>query len=325
VIENNPDFNPLAFSLDLSTLKNTPPRQMRIQRVVPQRMLWAFYYPWYYAGDWSSTQLKDRPATRYASNDPRAIARHIEEAQSSGIDGFVSSWWGPDDYTDQNLKMLLDLARDKNFSVTIYFETLKDGGPRNADEIFNWLAYAIATYRDHPAFMKVNGKPLIVVWASGTVPLDTWKSIFARLRAQELDATFLAMGYNVANLEVFDGLHEYGIFTIPNLAETFTATARATRYYPLLADSPVPKIWVATVQPGYDERLIPGRSGLFKTRDDGAFYRATFNAALQSNPDWIFITTWNEWWEHTYIEPSELYGDKYLQITREFAEKWKGK
>ncbi|MGB3905510.1 MAG: glycoside hydrolase family 99-like domain-containing protein [Anaerolineae bacterium] len=39
-------------------------------------------------------------------------------------------------------------------------------------------------------------------------------------------------------------------------------------------------------------------------------------AALHSDPDWIFITTWNEWWEHTYIEPSESYGDQYLEITR---------
>ena len=39
--------------------------------------------------------------------------------------------------------------------------------------------------------------------------------------------------------------------------------------------------------------------------------------------DWIFITTWNEWWENTSIEPGELYGDQYLQITKEYAEKWK--
>jgi len=58
---------------------------------------------------------------------------------------------------------------------------------------------------------------------------------------------------------------------------------------------------------------------------DGEFYRSTFEAALESDPDWIFITSWNEWWEHTYIEPSELYGDQYLRMTREFARQWKGR
>lgn len=321
VIENSSGLNPLEFSIDLVSLKNSLPHQLQIQPV--RKMLWAFYYPWYNLSDWSSSLLKDRPAALYASDDSKAITRQIEQAQTAGIDGFISSWWGPGHYTDRNLKLLLDIAHTKNFSVTIYFETLEDGKPRDSKEIFTWLSYAISTYSDHPAFMKVNDKPLIVIWASNAVSLTTWKNIFAELRTQGQDAIYLAMGYDLANLEVFDGLHEYGIFTIPDLTQTFTSVGRATRYYPLLADSPASKIWVATAQPGYDERLIPGRSGLFRERDNGAFYRTTFNAALQSDPDWIFITTWNEWWEHTYIEPSELYGDQYLQITHEFANKWK--
>ncbi|MBC7194961.1 MAG: hypothetical protein H5U37_04825, partial [Caldisericia bacterium] len=54
------------------------------------------------------------------------------------------------------------------------------------------------------------------------------------------------------------------------------------------------------------------------------YYWNTFETAIESDPDWIFITTWNEWWEHTYIEPSELYGGLYLWITYVFANKWKG-
>jgi hypothetical protein len=185
-VPNNPAVNPLTFTVDLSILKNISPRQAQIQR--PPRMLWAFYYPWYHAGDWSSVQLKDRPATRYSSDDPAAIARQIEQAKSAGIDGFISSWWGPGDYTDKNLKRLLDLARERSFAVTIYFETLGDGGrPRGAELLTRWLTYLITTYRDHPAFMKVNGKPLIVLWASGAVPLATWQEVLAKLRAQGLD------------------------------------------------------------------------------------------------------------------------------------------
>ena len=324
VVEDDPGFNPLPFSVDLSTLRSAAPRQMQIERLARQRMLWAFYYPWYSIGDWASPILRDRPATRYSSDDPRAIARHVEQAQSAGIDGFISSWWGPDDYTDENLKTLLDIAHERGFLVTVYFETLKEGGPLSRAEILDWLTYLISAYRDHPAFMKVDGKPLVAVWASREVPLDTWRTIFSDLRTQGLDATFLAGNYGVANLEVFDGLHEYGVFLIPDLAQTFVSTGGATRYYPLLSESAAPKIWAATVQPGYDDRLIPGREGLLQQRNDGAFYRSTFDAALQSDPDWIFITTWNEWWEHTHIEPSELFGDLYLQITREYAEGGRG-
>jgi hypothetical protein len=124
---------------------------------------------------------------------------------------------------------------------------------------------------------------------------------------------------------VFDGLHEYGVFTFADLVQTYLSTARGVRYYPLLSDQHTPKIWAATVQPGYDDTLQPGRQGLVQDRLNGDFYRATWEAAIQSDPHWIFITTWNEWYEHTHIEPGELYGDQYLEITREYADLWRAK
>jgi hypothetical protein len=64
---------------------------------------------------------------------------------------------------------------------------------------------------------------------------------------------------------------------------------------------------------------------LVKQRDGGTFYRYTFEAALQSDPDWIFITSWNEWWENTHIEPSQAFGNLYLEITQEYSDLWKAR
>jgi hypothetical protein len=174
------------------------------------KMVWAHYYPWYESlQEWSSPMLKDRPQTLYVSQDPAAMARHIEQAQSAGIDGFISSWWGPGTREDNNLGPLLNLAQARNFYVTIHFETLDWlGQPRNAEEIYNMLVYFITTYREHPALFKVRGKPVIPIWASQTVPLETWRDIFSRLRAQNLDAFFLAMSFDISLLDVFDGLHQ---------------------------------------------------------------------------------------------------------------------
>jgi hypothetical protein len=325
VIQADPGFNAIEFTLDLSRLAGEEPQTAQLLTASRQKTLWAFYYPWYSMNDWASESLQDRPVTPYASSDKSAIDRHIEQAQSAGIDGFISSWWGPGSDTDRNLRMLLSIARERNFWVTIYFETLagENGSPLSGEKIYEWLAYAISRYRDEPAFYKFEGKPLIVVWASGAVPLETWRQVFARLDEEGLEAVYLAMGYDLGNLEVFAGLHDYGVFLYPDLAQTLRSTGRAVRYYPLLGEQGVVKIWAATVQPGYDDTLLPGREGLVQDREDGAFYRTTFEAAIQSDPDFIFITTWNEWWEHTYIEPSESFGDLYLQITREYAERWK--
>jgi hypothetical protein len=321
--------NPAYFSVDLTPLRDSPPIVTTIQGKSHEKMLWAFYYPWYSLNNWSSSWLKDHPLEQYSSSNKEDIARQIEQAQSAGIDGFISSWWGPETDTDSNLEKLLDIAGEKKFRVTVYFETLAspNASPLGESQIRSWLAYVIKKYRDHPAFMKVDGKPLIVIFVSATVPLETWIRVFTSLREQGLDAVYLAMdwGYGLSSLEVFDGLHDYSIFNYPDLKQKYLSTARGVHYYPLLSEQHTPKIWAATVQPGYDDTLQPARQGQIQDRLNGDFYRATWEAAIQSNPDWIFITTWNEWYEHTNIEPGELYGDQYLRITQEYADLWKGK
>ncbi len=323
VVPDSGGLNTLPVRIDLANQADLALETAQIQRLALPRMIWAFYYPWYRLDDWGSDILIDRPAKPYASHDPESIARHIEQAQDAGIDGFISSWWGPEDYTDRNLETLLDLAQDRGFSVTVYFETLRGDGPQPRNVIIRWLRYLLSTYAEHPAFYKVNGKPLVLFWASDTVPIETWQEIFDTLRAEGLESFSLGIGYSATNLEVFDGIHEYGVFLYEDLSQTFLAANRLTRYYTALTVDSPPKVWAATVQPGYDDRLIPGREGLVQDRENGDFYRSTFEAAIASDPDWIFITTWNEWWEHTHIEPSENFGELYLEITRAYADQWK--
>ena len=318
--------NPLTFTVEAEAL--TANGSLEAPKPIVDKMVWAFYYLWYHLGDWASPILKDRPATRYASSDPQALARHIEQAQSAGIDGFIASWWGPGDQTDYNLKLLLDAAAMRGFAVTAYFETLyAEGwhavGPRDEQQITEWLEYLIREYGQHPGYYRLNGKPVIVVWASNSVPLATWQRIFTNLRTRGLDAFYIAMGYNPEVLSEFEGLHEYGVNGHYRLGALYQHAAQLVRSSSLLYPDAAPKIWIATLQPGYDERTIPGRQGYYWERRNGDSYRYTFEAAMKSDPDWLFITTWNEWWEHTYIEPSEQYGDLYLRLTKEFANAWK--
>jgi hypothetical protein len=289
--------------------------------------------------------LQDAPQLGYyESSDSVLIARHIEQAQSAGINGFIASWWGPPLKPKPNptpLEILLNLARDRDFFVMINFETVefdpvtREAIPRDKETILNWLRYAISHYGSHPAFMKVEGKPVFVIYLSHLVPDSTWQSIFTQLRRENLDATFIA-DYagewpKLDGLTLFDGMHTYSILNVvqsnsqvaDTLVPAYERAGRCVRHYSLLADSAAPKIWTATVQPGYDDHLIPGRATPILPRENGALYRATFAAATASDPDWIFITSWNEWWEHTYIEPSRNYGGQYLQITHELAGQWR--
>jgi hypothetical protein len=285
------------------------------------KMVLAFYYLWYNKENWKTFKLKDEPLTFYSSSDLKAIERHIRLAKNNGIDGFIASWDKPNSYSDLNFKNFLDLCKKYNFKTAIYYETLDGNGPRNSDEIFNSLKFVIQNYGSDPSFIKIFDKPLIFIWASNEIELKSWHEIIKRLEREKLYATFIAMGYDISNLEVFDGLHQYGIILIDDLSKEYQTLSSIVKNYHLFGKKQ--KIWTATVQPGYDERNIPKRPGFFKERKSGNYYEQTWKAAISSNPDLILITSFNEWWEHTHIEPSKLYKDFYLKLTKKYSRMWK--
>ncbi|MGQ9610727.1 MAG: dockerin type I domain-containing protein [bacterium] len=312
--------NPKIFSIDTF---NFLEGNLGYERSDIRKMIFAFYYPWYTYESWRSPYLLDNPLNPYSSDNISAIQHHVYLAKQAGIDGFISSWWGPNDYTDKNLQKLLNVAEDMGFSVSIYFETLADDppGPRSESEILSWLRYFIQTYGKDKRFFHFKEKPVIFIWAAGTLPIDVWERIFKNLRNDGYDAFFIADTINQNYLRIFDGLHTYG----PTSGdETFKLLSDTTKSYGWLENDPRLKIWLATVQPGYDDTVLPGRRGLSKDRSNGATYINTFEASISTNPDWILISTFNEWWENTHIEPSQNYGTLYLELTAKYADIYKG-
>jgi hypothetical protein len=72
------------------------------------------------------------------------------------------------------------------------------------------------------------------------------------------------------------------------------------------------KYWIAPFAPGFDARLVGGRSVV--PRNDGQTLRTEYATAVQSAPDVLGLISWNEFSENTYVEPSVNYGRLYLQV-----------
>jgi hypothetical protein len=125
-------------------------------------------------------------------------------------------------------------------------------------------------------------------------------------------------GIDVSYLRVFDGHHLYSIAWSPNVE------GELRKWPPRIARFGADKIWVATVMPGNDDLKTKRPDSYVRDRQNGEFYRQSWRAAFASYPDWIVITSYNEWVEGTMIEPSVTYGNLYLDITREYAAKFKG-
>lgn len=317
--------NPEAFTVDAALLLAGEFGSEFSRPSIPPLIL-AFYYPWYSLDSWKSPILQDQPLVPYSSGDVSVISHHVHLAKQAGIDGFISSWWGPGDCTDDNLQKLLKISEDMDFKVSIYFETLTGDPPRARpeDEILSWLRYFLDTYGQDEHFLQLEGKPVIFIWAAGAAPLSTWKRVFDTLRAEGREAVYSANTLDPSYLEVFDGLHDYGPAFKADLDADFRQASTAVKTYGWLEDNPQFRIWAATLQPGYDDTTIPGRDGQTIDRASGATYDRTFEASINSDPDWILITSFNEWWEHTHIEPSVNHGNLYLELTAKYADIYKG-
>jgi len=278
--------------------------------------LLAFYYPWYHEMEiWEGSNLKDTPDPLYLSNDPKAIQRHIQQAKEAGVTAFCCSWWGQGNYrmTDESLETMYEVAeRDGEFKLCPYFELINDGGGAlGSKEIYKRLKYLIDKYGKHPATFKLRDKILIPIWQSGQVPLEKWEKIFAQLDKKGFHATYLTMG-GARDLAVFDGIYCYTPPDWPSFCAQYETLSAVAKKHD--------KVWVATVMPGFFKQGVPEAT---KDRADGEFYRTNWKFAAESDPDLIFITSWNEFYEHTHIEPSKKYGYDYLNATKKYVEKWR--
>lgn len=292
----------------------------------------AFYYAWYGLDQWVPSKVPDTPAVPYTSSDRSTMIRHVEQAQQAGIDAFAVAWYGPkvhNNQTETNFRTMLEVAGQRGFRCTVDFETRSPFFHSQAD-IVGALRYLIDNHAASPAFLRYEGKPLIFFWAvrnvftgQGQSAIDAWASIRQQVDPQH-NTLWIADGANIEFQRVFDGHHLYNITWNPpvNVNTTLSKWGNNVRSYN--AQHGTDKLWVATVMPGYNDLCIQGRSNRFAhDRRNGAYYRETWQAAMNSAPDLMVITSFNEWLEGTQIEPSVSYGQLYLQLTSELSAAFK--
>jgi hypothetical protein len=301
-----------------------------------ERLALLNYFAWYDGTGWDDCNVSagDKPAQPYGSDDPAAIARHVRLALEAGADGFTQQWFAPGERTDRNFETLLAQSQGTGLRSTVVFlRHIWHGGPASQADVVAALRYLLERYSGHPNFLRYQGRPVIFITdlyrvplAAGQTPQQAWASIRAQVDPQG-QTWWIGEGLDPLYLAVFDGLWVYKIThaAYPQAYLKASQWANAARQWES-------RLWVATISPGWDDLRSGCRSDVRapsqmhqQARQEGAFYQATFDAALASNPDWLWISSFNEWVEGTYIEPSAFYGDFYLHKTRELIAAFKGR
>jgi len=93
-------------------------------------------------------------------------------------------------------------------------------------------------------------------------------------------------------------------------------------------------LFVPSVGPGYDdERIRPWNAANTRDRQHGAYFELAFSTAVDSHPEMISITSFNEWHEgtqieeaiprqtadHRYADYAPHSSDFYLKLSRKWA------
>jgi hypothetical protein len=271
----------------------------------------AYYYIWYNTSSWNRAKTDTPLLGTYSSDDLAVMRQHIQQAKAAGISGFIVSWKSTD-VLNRRLDQLANLAAQEDFKLAIIYQGLDFyRNPLPVTQVASDLDYFIQHYASLPAF-QLFSKPL-VIWSG------TWKFSTQDIEQVTLSRRNLLLilaserytdGYNrLANLVDGDAYYWSSVNpdTFPNYQDKLNQMSALVHENNGL--------WIAPAAPGFDARMIGGTTVV--DRKDGATFRTEINTAMASSPDALGIISWNEFSENSYIEPSQKYGNQYLNIISE--------
>jgi len=329
----------LASLLVVAICSNSTPRAARAAGGAPEVL--AFYYGWYgnpqVSGEWRHWKNVDPVNQRienatdfpvygaYDSHDAAVIDRQARAAREAGVTGFIASWWGANSFEDRGMIRLLAAAEKQKLSVSAYYE--KIAGEDTTSRIKAAVAdidYLLNHYGSERVWLRAGGKPVLFVYGRALHELSPadWQDVIAQVRRDNPGGVVLvADSQDRAFASTFDGTSTYNITGQTQRKSPPEIRAWAHAAYPKMIAAAGPgKISTVTIIPGYDDRKLwrwPPRP--VTDRWGGETYRALWQEAIAAAPDYVLITSWNEWHEGSELDASVEYGSRILDITAAFS------
>ncbi len=274
----------------------------------------------------------------YDSSRPEVAEYHMLLALASKIDGFCLDWYGIPSDEEKGFPALLAQARRLGFKLCICFEDkamfgysyqarTREEAVENAVQNLN---YILDTHAKDPAYLRIDGKPVIVNFS--------WSEPSESVTNQGFSAAeYRRILKNVRRKHDLYFVHDYHCHLREDYWETGDNRypwldvngACLDEFYRRAAQQREQgriKFLASLVYPGFDNTGVWGwGAGPFITpREDGAFYARLWERAITSGVRFVQIATWNDFGEGATIEPAEEYGFKYLGMTEEQAARLKG-
>jgi hypothetical protein len=309
-----------------------------------------YYYSWFpknwkYRYTYGLLNPKIPPLLgEYSSSDLSVIEKHISWSSMYGVKFWAISWWPGRKELDRVIKNYLYNAKNiKDIKFAIFYESyglgLKNGkiifDDKLTERFISDFIYIAKTYFNHPSYLKIDNKHVIVLYITRAFTGNYKKGI------RKLRKVMKNMGYdlyiigdeifwnvennfpnkpNIERCNLFDGITAYNMYDWSKLSHRgygkFSSFIRDVKnIYREYRNSLYGIDFIPSLIPGYNDRgirpklnhyIIPRE---FSSYDNGSsFFEEGLNRIvvpfIDKDINMILITSWNEWNEGTQIEPS---------------------
>ncbi len=272
----------------------------------------------------------------YDSDDPEVVRWHIRLAKAAGIDAFLVDWWGPANWQkpsgfthDVFVKTVLPIAEEENFKVCLFDETPQFAA--DLSDVKNWIVTYLNQFKDSPAYLHFEGKPVYGIYQhpvgsltpesatelrdyveQGVGPIY-WivDKMLCRAVPPEKGDFDLYVPDDWLALSWVDCFMGYSTFGIVRRYEYEDVRRMFGNVVNQVHDKGHKML--LPVHPGHNNSKIATEPWVMPRRD-GQTFSDYLRAAEETAPDFIAVTSFNEWPETTVIEPSRSWADPYQYL-----------
>ena len=288
------------------------------------------------------------------------LAQQIELAKGAGVHAFCFHyyWFAGKRLLERPIELYLaDPTLDLPFALCWANENWTrrwDGdetdvlmGQKHSPEDDKAVFEDMARYIRDPRYLKVGGKPVLVLYRPEILPeskatTERWR---AQARAMGLGELHLlcttAFGFRDYASHGFDGIIDFPPHAIVEGEITKQVTPLHPQFegkvydYPAVVDHKLGELrevdanYVPGVMPGWDNQARKPWAGHAFHNAEPETYLRWLSGALKhaeakhpKGEALVFVNAWNEWGEGAYLEPDRWFGHGYLHATRNALAAW---
>ena len=227
--------------------------------------------------------------------------------------------------------VVLPIAAEEGFKVALFDEPVQFQPLATSRD---WIVKYLKKYKDHPAYFKIDGKPVYYLYQVPFAPSLT-PAKFEELRTfveQRVGPVYWIVD-TISNSEnnfripepwrPVTGINSFSFYGTFSIFEETGYEQLVERYIRVVGQAHAAgKKMCVPVHPGHDNLQEGNPKHYEMPRRNGGTFRDYLKAATHSGADYVMVTSFNEWPESTVIEPSSSWSDPY-QYLKILAE-WKG-